>query len=360
MPYWEDYYQILGIAPRSAAKEIRAAWRRKALDLHPDRLSQVPEAVRQSAQEELKKVNRAYEVLRDDEKRRSYYADWLRSNSPPSPVVEPSVIVFSDAKPGERRTGFFVIRNDGGAYKSIWVSDPESWVKVAMYSSLELDDELPLQVEIAASGQDWGKHYTERIVVRLDGVETAVRVQLHTKAAVAPPGSIGLSGWVKGVIASGVAALAIFAIISVMATPEERRSPVGQSWYSGYQTNSSVTQPWSAGFQTNSHVNQPWSSGFQTNSRTPVQLHWDSGKPFWVPDKVYCPSDMVVWVSAQISILVFHVPAQLPVQPDLAIRCWALLYRRNRLPDRRHSVGVSCINQAPPFLCCHSWSRARS
>ena len=182
-----NYYQILGVDPAATAEEIRAARNRKALELHPDRLSQVSEEVRHSAEEELKRVNRAYEVLSNDEKRRRYHDDWLRRNSPPKPVVEPSIIVFSDAEPGARQTASFVIRNDGGAYRSIWFSDPDSWVKVTGYASLEPDDELPLQVEITALGYDWGKHYTESIAVRLDGVEAAVGVQLHTKPAPAPP-----------------------------------------------------------------------------------------------------------------------------------------------------------------------------
>ena len=99
----------------------------------------------------------------------------------------PSVIVFSAAEPGERRTGSFVIRNDAGAYSSIWFSDPNSWVKVTGYASLQPDDELPLQVEITATGHDWGKHYSEKIDVRLDGVEAAVGIRLQTQPAAASP-----------------------------------------------------------------------------------------------------------------------------------------------------------------------------
>ena len=59
MPDWEDYYQIVGVDPGASAEEIRTAWRHKALALHPDRLSQASEAARHSAEEELKRVNRA-------------------------------------------------------------------------------------------------------------------------------------------------------------------------------------------------------------------------------------------------------------------------------------------------------------
>ena len=56
MAHREDYYQILGVDPEAAAQEIRAAYRRKALDLHLDRLSHLAEAARRAAEEELKKV----------------------------------------------------------------------------------------------------------------------------------------------------------------------------------------------------------------------------------------------------------------------------------------------------------------
>ena len=276
---WEDYYQILGVDPAASAEEIRAAWRRKAFELHPDRLSQVSETARHSAEEELKRVNRAYEVLSNDEKRRRYHVDWLRRDSPPKPVVEPSVIIFSDAEPGESRTGSFVIRNDGGGYRSIWFSDPDSWVKVTGYASLEPDDELPLQVEITASGHDWGKHYIESIAVRLDGVEAAVRVQLHTKPAPArhhtrpaatPPRPAGFPAWASA-IAWGAAALAIIIIIgiAVTSTPEQPSSPVMNQHWSQGATGSNylgapTPQPWSRpfGIQTNSPGIQPSPSGF--------------------------------------------------------------------------------------------------
>ncbi len=279
MPNWEDYYQILGVDRSASAEGIRAAWRRKALELHPDRLSQVSETVRHSAEEELKKVNRAYEVLGNGEKRRSYDADWIRSNGPPNPLLEPSVIVFRDAEPGVRQTGSFVIRNDGGAYKNIWFSDPDSWVKVTGYASLQPDDELPLQVEITASGHDWGTYYTESIAVRLDGVEAAVRVQLQTKRAPAPsrpkpaptpPPPLRQPAWGKW--AMGAVALGIIIVAAVTTMAEQPDSPA---------TNSRplVTQPWSQGVTGSNYLgaptSQPWPPGVQPGY--PGIQPWPSG-----------------------------------------------------------------------------------
>ena len=90
MANWEDYYKILGVDPAANTREIRTAWRKIALELHPDRRRQASEAERNSAEEAMKRANRAYEVLGNGERRRNYHEEWLRSNSAPKPVVVPS------------------------------------------------------------------------------------------------------------------------------------------------------------------------------------------------------------------------------------------------------------------------------
>ncbi len=62
----KDYYEILGV-PRNATKEqIKEAYRKLALQYHPDR-NKSPEA-----EEKFKEISEAYAVLSDDEKRRQY------------------------------------------------------------------------------------------------------------------------------------------------------------------------------------------------------------------------------------------------------------------------------------------------
>jgi len=63
-----DYYEVLGV-PRNATKEeIKAAFRKLALQYHPDR-NKSPEA-----EEKFKLISEAYAVLSDDEKRKAYDA----------------------------------------------------------------------------------------------------------------------------------------------------------------------------------------------------------------------------------------------------------------------------------------------
>lgn len=60
----EDYYKILGLNRNASKEEIKRAYRRLAHKYHPDK---------EGGNEELfKKINEAYQVLGDDEKRRQY------------------------------------------------------------------------------------------------------------------------------------------------------------------------------------------------------------------------------------------------------------------------------------------------
>jgi len=62
----KDYYGILGVQPDAESDEIRRAFRKKALQFHPDR-NKDPDAA-----ERMGEVNEAYAVLSDPEKRRRY------------------------------------------------------------------------------------------------------------------------------------------------------------------------------------------------------------------------------------------------------------------------------------------------
>lgn len=65
----QDFYSILGISKNATAEEIKRAYRQQALQWHPDK--HTGEA-KKSAEEKFKKVNQAYEVLRDPQKRQMY------------------------------------------------------------------------------------------------------------------------------------------------------------------------------------------------------------------------------------------------------------------------------------------------
>jgi DnaJ-class molecular chaperone len=62
----QDHYAALGVAADAPLAEIKAAFRRKAGQLHPDR-NPAPDAARR-----FREVQEAYDVLADDAARQAY------------------------------------------------------------------------------------------------------------------------------------------------------------------------------------------------------------------------------------------------------------------------------------------------
>lgn len=62
-----DYYKILGIDRDASADEIKKAYRKKAVEFHPDTNQDDP-----TAEDKFKKVSEAYDVLKDPQKKSNY------------------------------------------------------------------------------------------------------------------------------------------------------------------------------------------------------------------------------------------------------------------------------------------------
>src|SRR3954470_8580843 len=62
-----DYYEVLGVSKASSADEIKKAYRKVAMQFHPDRNPGDHEA-----EEKFKEAAEAYEVLSDADKRAKY------------------------------------------------------------------------------------------------------------------------------------------------------------------------------------------------------------------------------------------------------------------------------------------------
>jgi molecular chaperone DnaJ len=62
-----DYYEVLGVGKEASVEQIKKAYRKRAVEFHPDKNSDDA-----SAEKKFKEVGEAYEVLSDDQKKAAY------------------------------------------------------------------------------------------------------------------------------------------------------------------------------------------------------------------------------------------------------------------------------------------------
>src|SRR3989304_5396118 len=74
-----EYYEALGVPRNASAEAIKKAFRRLAMQYHPDRNKE------DGAEAKFKEIGEAYEVLSDGEKRAAYDRFGHAAGGPPGP-----------------------------------------------------------------------------------------------------------------------------------------------------------------------------------------------------------------------------------------------------------------------------------
>lgn len=94
--YHLDYYVTLEVTPQASDEEIKRAYRKLALKYHPDR-----NQGNKKAEEKIREINAAYEVLGDPETRKSYerlrFGGYGRKSDfaaeQPTETIDPGVVL---------------------------------------------------------------------------------------------------------------------------------------------------------------------------------------------------------------------------------------------------------------------------
>ncbi|HET7338134.1 MAG TPA: molecular chaperone DnaJ [Candidatus Dormibacteraeota bacterium] len=86
-----DYYEVLGVSRQCSSEELKVAFRKIAMDSHPDRHPDDP-----VAHERFKEASEAYAVLSDPDRRRSYDLFGHSAVGAGGPAVDFSDMPFAD------------------------------------------------------------------------------------------------------------------------------------------------------------------------------------------------------------------------------------------------------------------------
>jgi curved DNA-binding protein len=197
----KDYYGILGVAKEATADEIRKAYRRLAVEYHPDKTKGDT-----AANEKFKEINEANQVLRDPEKRKKYDrfgADWKQyeeAGEQPGGFDWSKYASGGGSQKQRRSTDEFASMFDGGDDIDLFEllfgvrGGGRQGGKRAVFKGDNLDTETTLSLEEAYHGS--------ARLIRLDG--RTIRITIPPGIAneqvlrIAGKGMAGINGGPKG------------------------------------------------------------------------------------------------------------------------------------------------------------------
>lgn len=181
-------YEVLELAPEATQEDVRARYRMLVRLYHPDRIRR--EEDRDFAQQQLKEINQAYEVLGDPARRAECdrRADASRGVDGPLPVASPDSLALT-LREGEEREATVLVRGDIPPRASIkWALDaPCDWLTVN--ASQDADGstvgQVLVRVKASATGLAAGVH--QRLLrVSLGGALCSIPVRVYVVSTPVP------------------------------------------------------------------------------------------------------------------------------------------------------------------------------
>ncbi|KAG6891239.1 hypothetical protein C0995_008491 [Termitomyces sp. Mi166 len=107
------YYDILGVEPSASVEDVRKAYRRKALETHPDKLDQTAtDEDKRSAEKRFRDIREAFDILGDVQKRKEYDARMRLMNRNDSSYSEYLKNCLKDREQWARRQQEKASRNE--------------------------------------------------------------------------------------------------------------------------------------------------------------------------------------------------------------------------------------------------------
>ncbi len=124
-PPTKNHYEVLGVPTSSSHEEIRRAYHDKARQWHPDRFQEKPPAEAERAEISMRRVNEAWRVLGDQQRRTTYDYSLAGPVSSPRPGVQTSADGVTRIDPRLLDPEFLAARRrsqvDAVQYKNSWM-----------------------------------------------------------------------------------------------------------------------------------------------------------------------------------------------------------------------------------------------
>lgn len=185
-----DLYQLLRVDPCAEPEVIERAYKVLASKYHPDHNPGDEERTNR----EFQKINDAYRILSDPDKRAEYdrtrrvsSGSSPRSSSPPRPTAAPALLAFGTITCGDSKTLKLTIDNAGGPAHDLSFSfeHDDGAVEVASIAHAIDDAPFPIVAKIVLETRALPRSYVNNLVINLDGVLVTVRISATIQEPVA-------------------------------------------------------------------------------------------------------------------------------------------------------------------------------